>query len=193
MRLAVLSFLTLAVALPALAVDGVLEINQTCAENTGCFSGDAAGFPVTISVSGSYRLTGNLQVPDADTTAIDLAPGASRSSIDLNGFTILGSTSCSIIGTCSPLGTGHGIAASSATDITVRNGRVVVMGDHGVFLQNRDYVQGVVAQSNGGVGIEVGPFSNVIECQAISNGGAGILIDENTSSGGSSVASRLIT
>ena len=38
----------LALAPMAYAVDGVLEINQTCAVNTGCFAGDAAAFPVTI-------------------------------------------------------------------------------------------------------------------------------------------------
>ncbi len=32
-------------AAPAEAVDGVFEINQTCAENTGCFTGDESGFP----------------------------------------------------------------------------------------------------------------------------------------------------
>ena len=32
----------------ASASDGVLEINQTCATQTGCFPGDSAGFPVTL-------------------------------------------------------------------------------------------------------------------------------------------------
>ena len=40
-------FLTLAG--PALAVDGVLEINQTCVVQSGCFAGDTPGFPLTIS------------------------------------------------------------------------------------------------------------------------------------------------
>ena len=55
-------FLLLALAAPALAVDGVLEINQTCAVQTGCFVGDTAGYPVTIysKTGGSYRLTGDL-------------------------------------------------------------------------------------------------------------------------------------
>jgi hypothetical protein len=34
--------LVLALATPALASDGVLEINQTCAVQTGCFAGDTA-------------------------------------------------------------------------------------------------------------------------------------------------------
>ena len=54
------TLLLLAFAGPALAVDGVVEINQTCAVNTGCFAGDTPGFPVTITVAGSYRLTSNL-------------------------------------------------------------------------------------------------------------------------------------
>jgi hypothetical protein len=37
-----IALLTIALTSPALAVDGVLEINQACAVNTGCFSGDAA-------------------------------------------------------------------------------------------------------------------------------------------------------
>ena len=43
-------------ALPAFADEGVLEINQVCAVNTGCFVGDSAGFPVTIMDSAmGYR------------------------------------------------------------------------------------------------------------------------------------------
>jgi hypothetical protein len=44
-----------------MAVDGVLEINQACV-SVGCFPGDLAGFPVTISSTGSYRLTSSLDV-----------------------------------------------------------------------------------------------------------------------------------
>ncbi len=168
----------------ALAGDGVIEINQACV-SAGCFPADAPGFPVTITESGSYRLTSNLVVPDENTTAIELGADADRSSIDLNGFAILGPTSCSGIGFfCIPVGTGHGIAANiTTTDVTVRNGRVIGMGDHGIFLQNFDYVEGVVARSNGGIGIEVGPFSSVINCQAVLNGGSGIRVDENISTG----------
>ena len=63
-------FSTLALAtamLPgqALAVDGVIEINQARALAGGVTAGDSAGFPVTLSASGSYRLTGNLTVPSS--------------------------------------------------------------------------------------------------------------------------------
>ena len=47
------------IAAPGAASDGVLEINQTCAVNTGCFPGDAPGFPVHLdgTPSKSYALT----------------------------------------------------------------------------------------------------------------------------------------
>jgi hypothetical protein len=74
MRHWMLLLLVLIFATPALAVDGVLEINQACAVQTGCFAGDTAGFPVTIDggVGKSYRLTANLVVPDVETTAIEV-------------------------------------------------------------------------------------------------------------------------
>ena len=55
---------------PARASDGVLEINQTCATQTGCFPGDAPGLPVTLPVAGSYRLTSNLRTSSHALTAI---------------------------------------------------------------------------------------------------------------------------
>ena len=43
--------LSLLLATPALATDGVLEINQSCAA-VGCFPGDEARLPVTITQPG---------------------------------------------------------------------------------------------------------------------------------------------
>ncbi len=68
------ALLLLALAGPALATDGVAEINHTCATQTGCFSGDTAGYPVTIGEAGSYLLTSNLIVPDKNTDGIKLSP-----------------------------------------------------------------------------------------------------------------------
>jgi len=48
--------------------------------------GDAAGFPVTISEVGSYRLTGNLSIGSTD--AIEIT--ADNVTLDLNGFLIIG-------------------------------------------------------------------------------------------------------
>ena len=119
---------------PVAAADGTLEINQTCALQTGCFAGDAAGFPVTINGSAgrSYRLTSDLQVPNRDTSAV-LAP-AGGVSIDLNAFAIIGPVTCSFSpwATCGVVGTGDGISGGNL--LSLRNGTVQGMGRHGIAL-----------------------------------------------------------
>ena len=136
MRLFVLSFLTLAIAPPALAVDGVLEINQTCATTDGCFSGDSGGFPVTITQTGSYRLTGNLAVNNVAVKGIQIS--ALNVSLDLNGFEVAGITSCTGSGAsiaCTPtFSTGHAIEISSA-NAEVRDGTVRGAGGDGVRIE----------------------------------------------------------
>ncbi len=150
--------LALGVPAPGYAVDGVLEINQTCAVQTGCFSGDDPGFPVTIVTPGSYRLTGNLTVPDENTGAIVVQ--ASRSTVDLGGFGILGPNNCSAnppnFNVCTANGTGIGIDASAAALVEVRNGSVAGMGFHGVDLFSLGVASGLRVADNGGDGIRVG-------------------------------------
>src|SRR5436309_3680687 len=115
------------------AVDGVVLIDQNRALAGNVTPGDAAGFPVTISVSGSYRLSGNLTVPDANTTAILIT--AEDVAIDLNGFSILGSTVCSGFPTsCSPTGSGHGITGGAVKNISAFNGDIRGMGAGGIFI-----------------------------------------------------------
>jgi len=83
--------LTLLLALgsaPALAVAGVLEINHTCAVQTGRFAPNAGGFPLLITNPGSYRLTSNLTLPDENT--IGILVNADDVTIDLNGFAVIG-------------------------------------------------------------------------------------------------------
>src|SRR4030088_445528 len=91
------------------AVDGVILIDQNRALAGNVTPGDAPGFPVTISLPGSYRLSGNLTVPDANTTAIDVT--TDNVTIDLNGFSIIGPTVCSgePVTACNPFGGGIGV------------------------------------------------------------------------------------
>lgn len=135
---------------PALAVDGVIEINQARANAGGVTPGDAPGFPVTISVSGSYRLTSNLNVSDANTDGIRIT--AETVTIDLNGFAIIGP------GTA---GTGMGVRDWSAMRTTVTNGTVRDMGNNGVFLGPGAHVYGVHVFDNNGQGITAGSGSIV--------------------------------
>lgn len=163
-------------ALPSLAVDGVLEINQVCAVNTGCFSGDTAGFPVTISSAGSYRLTGNLTVSTAADTAIfTTAPSVS---VDLNGFTISGPTVCSGAPSagnfiCSPFASGRGVWGAS-DGITVINGTIEGMGSSGVQCGNECHVENVTFRSNGSLAINVSGLNSTVRRNRIRLNGGGI-------------------
>lgn len=70
--------------LAARGSDGVLEVNQACVA-TGCFAGDTAGFPVTLSEPGSYQLTSNLELVGTGTAVSITGDGVD---LDLGGFTI---------------------------------------------------------------------------------------------------------
>jgi hypothetical protein len=141
---------------PALDLDGVILIDQNRASFGNTTPGDAAGFPVTISRPGNYRLAGNLTVPNADTPAIQIA--ADNVTLDLNGFAILGPTDCSRF-PCVGRGAGIGVlsVASGQTprfNITVRNGTIQGMGSAGIILiGDSNLVERVTARGNGGLGI----------------------------------------
>jgi len=170
-----LGFLLGATALagPVAAVDGVREIHESCVA-AGCFPGDTPGFPVQVATSGSYRLTSNLHVTSADTTAIDVT--AAAATIDLNGFEISGVTVCDFAGgTCAPGGSGNGVSASGAgvADTVVRNGTVRGMGNIGVLVTGGGEVEHVQAIGNGSVGISVDPGA-VRHCEVSLNGLYGI-------------------
>ena len=197
-RMALGLILPLAFATAALAVDGVIEINQVKALDGGITPGDTAGFPVSITLSGSYRLTGNLTVPNENTHGIVVSTG--DVTIDLNGFAILGAVSC--LGTppvCSPsTGSGDGISTGSSR-LTVINGTIRGMGGNGInagfgdsrienvhvtsnigdgILGSQEaIIRGNTVRLNGGNGIRVFFGSLVLENTITFNGGFGILLD----------------
>ena len=122
---------------PAAAGDGQFEINQACAVNSGCFPGDTPGFPVTISFSGSFLLTGNLDLSalSPDLTAVEVS--APAVTVDLGGFQIVGPGGCTGSGSsisCPLGGLGRGVRAvdPAAIAFTLRNGVVRNMTGFGV-------------------------------------------------------------
>lgn len=203
---------SIAFAHAALAADGVLEVNQTCAVVTGCFSGDAPGFPVTIDgIAGrSIRLTGDLEIGDADVTAIDAV--VDDVTVDLGGFRIHGVTVCeglSTVTSCAPTGSGIGVRLMSQSE--VRNGSVLGMGADGVRVSSGALVTDVrvrwngnfgivanvgatvrdsVARQNGSTGIFVGPSSSVWDNTSTANGGEGIRANVSTSIGRNTTSSN---
>jgi hypothetical protein len=162
------------------AVDGVILIDQQRAMAGNVTPGDAPGFPVTISVPGSYRLSGNLTVPDSLTTGIHVT--ADFVTVDLNGFGIIGPVTCTPNPTvCTTTSGGVGLHAGdfnvgtiAPKGVKVMNGTVRGMGFHGVRMQGAGtVVERVITISNGGPGIVVG--GSVKDCVAHLNGGTGII------------------
>lgn len=136
---------------PAVAADGVVEINQTCAISTGCFSGDAAGFPITIdgSAGSSYRLTSDLVLPDVNTTGIVVT--APSIQIELSGFAIA-RDGCLQTDCTAATGAGYGIQAT-VRNLTVRNGLIQGVGSDGIRLANQSLVADMRIRLSGGSAI----------------------------------------
>ena len=157
------------------------EINQARAVAGGVSPGDEPGFPVTLSRSGSYMLTGNLQVDDANTTAIMIT--ASNVNLDLNGFAIQGPVQCEIRDAgaiCIRTGDGNGISVRIPGRILtgslggrIHNGSVLGMGNAGISTELGWIISSITATGNGEVGISI--LSGVIENSLVmGNGGRGI-------------------
>lgn len=167
-----------------LASDGQLEINQACAVNTGCFTGDAPGFPVTITQPGSYRLTGNLDLGAQDPALSGIDVSSPGVTVDLAGFQIAGPTRCSGSGaslSCSPAGANGGwgvLFQEGATASVVRNGIVRNMANAGIgSAATGTRVEHITANHNGidGIGAQEGTL--VVNCVALENGSDGIDVD----------------
>lgn len=165
------------------AVDGVILIDQNRALAGNVTPGDAPGFPVTITQPGSYRLAGNLTVPNANTTAILV--NSEFVTIDLNGFDILGPTFCVGKGVCTGVGTGIGVDGNSH-GVTVVNGGIHGMGNDGINVGGGAFASGskvdnVHADANGGSGITL--FGGTASGNTANNNGANGIIVDGTASG----------
>ena len=167
------SFALLVWVTPAFAVDGVLEINQTCAVETGCFATDIPGYPVTIGESGSYRLTSALAVP-LDGTGVEIT--AEDVTLDLNGFSIRAPSDCTAAA-CPGL-SGRGVT-SSAAGTRISNGFIRGFADGGVDLGDESVVERVEARANGRVGISVGDRGRIANSQSTNGAGDGFQVGDH--------------
>jgi hypothetical protein len=159
----------------AFAVDGTILIDQNRALAGNVTPGDAPGFPVTITRAGSYRLSGNLDVP---ANAIGISVTADRVSLDLNGFTIRMADAGGSVG--------FGVASANA-NVALANGFVTGFSSGVALLGTGARVESVSAVDNEGFGIVVGPGAVVRGCTARGNEvgieirGAGLLTNNNVS------------
>lgn len=181
----------LSLAAPALAVDGVVEINQVSAAHGGVTPGDAPGFPVTLSAAGSYRLTGNLSNPDYGTSIIEI--GADDVTIDLNGFRV---GHCPDGGFCFP-GAANGIDGSGFTGLHLHGG--TVMGSQGtcIHFTGRASLRDLEVEGCA-TGIDVGDGSRVQAVRVAGSTGEGIqlgrggLLEDSTVVGSGATAVRVV-
>ncbi|MBP6902393.1 MAG: hypothetical protein KBC73_20055 [Burkholderiaceae bacterium] len=180
LRLAALSTLS-ALAL-TLAGTGSAQaqatIDQAKALAGNMTPGDGAGFPVTLSQPGSYKLTSNLYVPAGQ---FGFHITASNVTLDLNGFSVIGPGTCSrdastFVVVCSQPHMGiYGIYAEAATDgVVVRNGGVSGFASIGVYLAGtNDAAQDLRVSHNGGYGLSAASMASGV--MASMNASSGII------------------
>ncbi len=151
--------LILSIAPVSHASDGETEISQARANQGLVTPADGAGFPVTISVPGAYRLTSNLVVTGPVDAIEIVVPGVQ---LDLNGFSIDG------------LDVGNRGIFSTESDVTLRNGTIRNMTGDGVDVGEYARISGLRSIDNGGDGIDVGSGGSVTGSTAANNGSFGI-------------------
>jgi parallel beta helix pectate lyase-like protein len=149
-----------ALAGPASAVDGVVEINQARVAAGGITTGDFGGFPASITERGSYRLTSDLMVPSGSD---GIVIGSDDVTLDLNGFNVLSAGG----------GNADGISIASQKNVEVRNGTVRGFSRSGIFTNNTTLyirVLNVRAIGNAIFGIDLQGQANTVDgCTALNN------------------------
>lgn len=154
----------------------------------GITAGDAAGYPATISSFGSYKLGGNVGGAASGISAIEIT--GNDVVLDLNGFTVFNSTSCTKVGhptgnTCvGSTPTSQALIKITGSRVIVKNGTAtgsggqgIVIGSSGVRLESivvsNNKSNGITA-SVGGSGVAgVKNGTMLIGVTSILNGGLG--------------------
>jgi hypothetical protein len=163
-----------ALSAPAFAAGEIL-ITQAKANAGNVTPGDAAGFPVTISLPGSYILASNLQ-PPANKAGIRIA--SHEVDIDMNGFRLNGAA-----------GATTGIFGDNFGRAKIRNGTITGFDAHGIYTTGASWiVENMRVVENGAAGITVGNYSSVRDSTVTENGSTGIacglicLVEDSNSS-----------
>lgn len=131
----------------------------------GVTSGDNAGYPVTLSVSGSYRLTSDLTA-SANNGGIYI--DTDNVTLDLNGFTIYGGGGL----------IADGISMTNLKNVEIRNGTVRGFTRNGIFTNiNTQFIRVIGLRTIGNAidGIDLQGQGNTIdECMSLNNGAGGM-------------------
>jgi len=129
--------------------------------------------PFTISASGSYYLTGNVTITS---TVNGITIAANDVQLDLNGFTITGTT-----------GNVAGIIVSGArANLIIHNGTVRGCGSHGINAANATHsrFENLTLTGNGltftGAGLQAGGRALVQFCSMVTNNANGASLGANS-------------
>ncbi len=174
---------------PAGAPTSTMKTLQEVEPRTPIQSLSGSGSAVyAIFSPGSYYLTGNIVVPS---NGVGIQVSADNVTIDLNGFTISGTTvgnnaanGINVPSTRRYLTVKNGIVSNFGgvcldasnvvggvfTDLAIRDSS----GNNGIEVGNNAVVRGVRAESNNVAGILGGFGCTFTECSAIDNGGDGL-------------------
>ena len=154
------------------AVDGVVLINQSTVMAAG-------GFPYVIRDHGSYKLSGNLTVTTTS-DAIDI--NADDVTLDLNGFSIVGSVTCSGSPPVCSASAANGVLAVSHQNVTVKSG--IVRGfSRGVQIVGGGASGGLIADLQASGNSDYGIYAVdvvIVRCSANNNGGYGMAVVNGT-------------
>lgn len=172
--------------IPAHPAEHVTTIDQIAALAGDVSPGDAPGFPVTLSRSGHYRLTGDLVVP-AHINGIVV--GASGVTLDLGGHTVGGPVTCRhdqaaravVCDAESRFSAVVGISSVGASGAVIRNGVVQGFAGLGVHFGDGTVLDTLQVRSNAGVGLAGGGHAAAGVVRAVRvmhNGGPGIVCDQ---------------
>lgn len=178
-RVLIFSLSAIANMVTPVAVAGVVEIDQAKVMAGFITPGDTPGFPATISQPGSYRLTGNLNVPNG---VSGIALAASGITLDLGGFGIFGTGAA---GGAQQ----HGIAETGFfSSSVITNGTVAGMGGDGVVVSQYARVTQLNVTGNGGRGIYAVYNSIVSDNVVTESGGNGIDVNRGSRVSGNIIA-----
>lgn len=135
MKYAIWAFALGASLLAAAPASAQVIITQDSALAGGVTPGDSPGFPVSLSLTGSYKLGSNLSVdrgsnPIDSITAVEV--DAANITLDLNGFSIIGGSPPQ-----HPNGT-VGVDLRSGVDgVTVKDGTITGFAEVGIVVRGK--------------------------------------------------------
>ena len=130
----------------------------------------AKGGTIVINKSGSYFLASNLTFGFSSASAIRVASGVINVTINLNGFTILGTG-----------GTNANAINAPTSGVTIVNGTIAKFSGKGIIVGSNSTVAGVQILNNGGDGVTCGTGCLITSNVIGNNGGIGLVFSDTTS------------